>query len=184
MFRTEKFIEECRNALKETNAHAAVREIVERTVFDPNNVIEGLGEPKRAGVQTLYRSDDLTIINFTWGPRMSLPAHDHRMWAVIGIYGGKEDNTFYQRSPKGRLLRHGGKELSVKDACPLGAAVIHSVVNPLDKITAAIHVYGGDYFGVPRSQWDAKTLEEQPFDVEYIMGLFEESNKALEDKGD
>ena len=184
MFRTEKFIEECRNALKETNAHAAVREIVERTVSDPNNVIEGLGEPKRAGVQTLYHSDDLTIINFTWGPRMSLPPHDHRMWAVIGIYGGKEDNTFYQRSPKGLLLRHGGKELSGKDACPLGAAVIHSVVNPLDKITAAIHVYGGDYFGVPRSQWDAKTLEEQPFDVEYIIGLFEESNRALEDKGD
>jgi len=68
--------------------------------------------------------------------------------------------------------------------CPLGAAVIHSVVNPLEKITAAIHVYGGDYFGLPRSQWDAKTLEEQPLDVEYIMGLFEESNKALEDKGD
>ena len=65
MFSTEKFIEECCSALKETNAHAAVRESVERTVSDPNNVIEGLGEPKRAGVQTLYRSDDLTIINFT-----------------------------------------------------------------------------------------------------------------------
>ena len=125
MFRTENFIEECCNALKDINAHAAVREIVERTVSDPNNVIEGLGEPKQAGVQTLYRSDDLTIINFTWGPRMSLPPHDHRMWAVIGLYGGKEDNTFYQRSPKG-LLRHGGKELSTKDACPLGADVIHS----------------------------------------------------------
>ncbi len=183
MFRTENFIEECRNALKETSAHAAVREIVERTGSDPNNVIEGLGEPKRAGVQTLYRSDDLTIINFTWGSRMSLPPHDHRMWAVIGLYGGKEDNMFYRRSPKG-LLWDGGKELTVKDACPLGAAVIHSVVNPLDKITAAIHVYGGDYFGLPRSQWDAKTLEEQPFDVEYIMGLFEESNKALEHKAD
>jgi predicted metal-dependent enzyme (double-stranded beta helix superfamily) len=105
------------------------------------------------------------------------------MWAVIGIYSGKEDNTFYQRSPKGLVL-NGGKELSVKEACPLGASVIHSVINPLDKITAAIHVYGGDYFGVPRSQWDAETLEEQPFDLECIMGVFEESNRALEDKGD
>ena len=56
------------------------------------------------------------------------------------------------------------------------------MINPLDKLTAAIHVYGGDYFGVPRSQWDAKTLEEQPFDVEYIMGLFEESNRILKVK--
>jgi predicted metal-dependent enzyme (double-stranded beta helix superfamily) len=178
MFRTEKFIEECVNALKKPNAHSAVQEIVARTVSDPNDVIRGLGEPKRAGVQTLYHSAHLTIINFTWGPRMSLPPHDHRMWAVIGLYGGKEDNMFYRRSVTG-LQRSGAKELSAKDACPLGAAVIHSVINPLDKITAAIHVYGGDYFGVPRSQWDAKTLEEQPFDVAYIMGLFEESNKAL-----
>src|ERR1700730_14382341 len=73
MFHTDKVIEECSSALKETNAHSAVQEIVERTVSDPNNVIKGLGEPKRAGVQTLYRSADLTIINFTWGPRMSLP---------------------------------------------------------------------------------------------------------------
>jgi len=183
MFRIDEFIEECRKALKETNAHSAVEEIVERTVSDPNDVIKGLGEPKRAGVQTLYRSADLTIINFTWGLRMSLPPHDHRMWAVIGLYGGKEDNTFYRRSPNG-LLRSGAKELSAKDACPLGAAVIHSVINPLDKLTAAIHVYGGDYFGVPRSQWDAKTLEEQPFDVEYIISLFEESNRVLEAKGE
>ena len=56
MFRTDEFIEECRNALKETNAHSAVQEIVERTVSDPNNMRKGLGEPKRAGVQTLYRS--------------------------------------------------------------------------------------------------------------------------------
>jgi len=67
MFRIDEFIEECRKALKETNAHSAVEEIVERTVSDPNDVIKGLGEPKRASVQTLYRSADLTIINFTWG---------------------------------------------------------------------------------------------------------------------
>lgn len=183
MFHTENFIEECRRALGETNAHAAVREVVARAIADPQAVVAGLGEPKRAGAQTLYRSDDLTVINFTWGPRMSLPPHDHRMWAVIGLYGGREDNTFYRRSPQG-LLRSGGKELEAREACPLGSAVIHSVINPLDKITAAIHVYGGDYFRVPRSQWDEDTLEERSFDVEYIMGLFEKSNRLLEDNGE
>ena len=29
---------------------------------------------------------------------MALNPHDHRMWAVIGMYGGQEDNAFYRRS--------------------------------------------------------------------------------------
>jgi predicted metal-dependent enzyme (double-stranded beta helix superfamily) len=47
------------------------------------------------------------------------------------------------------------------------------------KITAAIHVYGGDIFGVPRSEWDPNTFEERPFDVAAAMRVFEESNKRL-----
>jgi predicted metal-dependent enzyme (double-stranded beta helix superfamily) len=57
--------------------------------------------------------------------------------------------------------------------------VIHAVTNPLEKITAAIHVYGGDFFAVPRSEWDPNTFEERPFDVAAAMRVFEESNKGL-----
>jgi predicted metal-dependent enzyme (double-stranded beta helix superfamily) len=52
------------------------------------------------------------------------------------------------------------------DMFDLGRAVIHSVVNPLRSFTGAIHVYGGDFFGMPRSEWAPDTLEERPFDVE------------------
>lgn len=72
---------------------------------------------------------------------MKFKPHDHRIWAVIGIYGGREQNIFYQRAEHG-LKQHGTKELHPKDAVPLGAAIIHAVTNPLDQITAAIHVYG------------------------------------------
>ena len=47
------------------------------------------------------------------------------------------------------------------------------------KIIAAIHVYGGDIFGVPRSEWDPNTFEKRPFDVAAAMRVFEESNKRL-----
>jgi hypothetical protein len=50
----------------------------------------------------------------------------------------------------------------VKDAQPLGKDSIHSVSNPPSKFTAAIHVYGGDFFATDRSEWDADTLSEQP----------------------
>jgi predicted metal-dependent enzyme (double-stranded beta helix superfamily) len=47
-------------------------------------------------VQRLYSSADLTILNVVWGPRMTIMPHNHRMWAVIGIYTGREDNIFWR----------------------------------------------------------------------------------------
>ena len=178
MFDKERFIEECRAALREKNSQAAIRELVARAVSEPARIVQTLGEPKRAGIETIYRADDLTIVNLCWGPGMVFKPHDHRMWAVIGIYGGREQNFFFRRSEHG-LTRHGVKELNTKDTVPLGAAIIHAVTNPLDQITGAIHVYGGDFFATPRSEWDPQTFEEQPYDVAHTMRAFEESNARL-----
>jgi predicted metal-dependent enzyme (double-stranded beta helix superfamily) len=154
MFQTEQLIEDRCRALHETNAHRAVKEVVARTVTEPSQLLKALGEPKLASIQTLYRSDQLTILNVLWGPGIYLYPHDHRMWAVIGIYGGREENAFYCRSDSG-LSEVGAKALDTKDVAPLGEFVIHAVTNPLQKITAAIHVYGGDFFAVPRSEWES-----------------------------
>ena len=181
MFQKERFIEECRAALKEGNAQAAIRELVTRAVFEPAQVVRALGEPKLAGVEKIYRADDLTILNLCWGPRMVFKPHDHHMWAVIGIYGGREQNIFYRRSEKG-LTQHGTKEMNARDTIPLGAAIIHAVTNPLDQITGAIHVYGGDFFATPRSEWDPRTFEEHPYDMEHTLRAFEESNAQLRDR--
>jgi len=176
MFQKERFIEECRAALKGRDAQAAIRELVEKVVSEPAHIVRELGEPKLAGVETIYRADDLTILNLCWGPGMKFKPHDHRMWAVIGIYGGREQNIFYRRNEHG-LTQHGSKELNTKDTIPLGAAIIHAVTNPLDQITGAIHVYGGDFFATTRSEWDPATFEERPYDVEHTMRAFEESNE-------
>jgi len=40
------------------------------------------------------------------------------------------------------------------------------VTNPIARLTGAIHVYGGDSFDKPLSEWDAETQAEQPYDVE------------------
>lgn len=178
MFGTEDFIAACRAALKERNAQAAVRELVERAVSEPGAIVRALGEPQRAGVNKLYVADDLTILNLCWGPGMVFKPHDHRMWAVIGIYAGREENFFYRRTDQG-LEKRGMKELNAKDTAPLADSVIHSVTNPLDQVTAALHVYGGNFFETPRSEWDPQTLEEQPYDVAATMRAFEESNSRL-----
>ena len=72
------------------------------------------------------------------------------------------------------------RALREKDAEPLGHQVIHSVTNPIPRLTGAIHVYGGDFFGVPRSEWDPETLLEQPWDSERTIRRFEEANAAYD----
>ena len=114
---------------------------------------------------------------------MTLMPHNHEMWAVIGIYTGREDNIFWRRLPdeEGGLIEAAGAEaLSEKDAVPLGPDIIHSVTNPVSRLTGAIHVYGGDFFETPRSEWDPETLLEHPYDVEKLLRIFEESNALLE----
>ncbi len=178
VFQRDRFIEDCRAALTHTDAQAAVREVVARAVSDPAAILKDLGEPELAGVHTLHKADDLTVLNLVWGPGMDLHPHDHRMWAVIGIYGGQEDNTFWSRSAGG-LARQRMKTLVRGDAVPLGENVIHSVKNPLGQCTAALHVYGGNFFDTPRSEWDPETLTEHPYSVEHTMAAFEASNARL-----
>jgi predicted metal-dependent enzyme (double-stranded beta helix superfamily) len=181
VFDLDRFIEECRIAVREDPSHKAAREVVARAVSDPTGVLAGLGEPRRAMVDPLYRGEDLTILNVVWGPRMTIMPHNHLMWAVIGIYTGRENNMFWRRLPgeaSGKIEAAGAKSLGERDAEPLGRDIIHTVTNPLPRLTGAIHVYGGDFFAVTRSEWDPETLLEGTYDVAKNMRLFEEANAA------
>ena len=182
MFDLDRFADDCRTALAEDRGgHRAVREVVARAAADPAGVLAALGEPRRAGVQKLYHAPDLTILNVVWGPRMTIMPHNHRMWAVIGVYTGCEDNIFWRRMDGGgaRVEAAGAKALRAGDCAALGKDIIHSVTNPIARLTGAIHVYGGDFFRADRSEWDPETLREQPYDVEKAIRLFEETNAAL-----
>ncbi len=181
MFDLEQFIADCREALAESSGHKAVREVVARAVSDPGAVIKALGEPKRAGMTALHQSADLTIVDFHWGPSMTLMPHDHRMWGVIGVYTGREDNIFWRRikTDEGgtRVEAAGARAISAKEVEPLGRDIVHSVTNPLPRITGALQVYGGDFFAAVRSEWDPETLRERPFDLERAKRVFEETNE-------
>ena len=107
------------------------------------------------------------MLHVVWAPGMRIYPHDHRMWATIGIYAGREDNAFYRRATHDRsiLVESGGKQLGVGDVTTLGDDTIHSVANTSGVLTAAIHVYGGDFVNEPRSQWGPGPERERPYDV-------------------
>ena len=124
----------------------------------------------------LYRSPDLTVINVIWKPGMIIQPHNHDMWAVIGVYTGREDNIFWRRlkdDPDGRIEAAGAKTMGNGEYTPLGRDIIHSVINPLGKLTGAIHVYGGDFFDAHQSEWDTENLTEYERDMEAVRARFQ-----------
>lgn len=176
MFDIDRFIADCRAMLTERSPETAIKELLERVLAHPADVETALGTPREGQIATLHHSPELTILKVIWTPGLTAYPHDHRMWAIIGLYGGREDNTFYRRAPEG-LTVAGGRQLERGDVAVLGHAVIHSVTNPLREFTGAIHVYGGDFFRTPRSDWDPETLQERPYDVERVKRWFAEANE-------
>ena len=178
----DRLIADCYDAIDDRAPTKAVREVLARTVADPAAVVAALGTPERGGIQKLHVSDKLTVINVIWSPGMMIMPHNHNMWAAIGVYGGREDNIFWRRlkdEPNGLIEAAGAKSLGPKDVRPLGDDIIHSVSNPTRQFTAALHVYGGDFFTEERSEWDPLSLEEAPYDIDKNVALFERANSQL-----
>jgi predicted metal-dependent enzyme (double-stranded beta helix superfamily) len=175
MFDLDRFVEDCRSAVKADPTHKSCHDVIQRALSDPASVLTGVGEPKESGIFPIFRSKDLTIINVIWKPGMTVMPHNHQMWAVIGVYTGREDNIFWRRikdDPDGRVEAAGAKALCRGDVVPLGKDIVHSVTNPIMKLTGAIHVYGGDFFEVERSEWDPESLTERPYDMAKNRALF------------
>jgi predicted metal-dependent enzyme (double-stranded beta helix superfamily) len=179
VFDVDNLIQDCRLAIGQPEPHRAVREVVERAVSAGDDIAETL-KPSTAGFTLLHHDTDLTVLHVVWAPRMSIYPHDHRMWAVIGIYAGQEDNSFFRRTgPAARTITEsGGKRLAEGDVAVLGMNTIHAVSNPRDRLTGAIHVYGGDFINQQRSQWGPGPREERPYDVAEAQRHFAEANAA------
>ena len=87
---------------------------MDEVMATPDAVAEALA-PTVGGLQLLHHTPELTVINIVWPPHMRLMPHDHRMWALIGIYAGIEDNQFYRRDPADGLDERSHRRLEVGD---------------------------------------------------------------------
>ena len=178
-FDLDELLADCRAGLEESDPRRAIREVVQRAMTRPDAVGDAL-QPQQGGFTLLLHEPDLTVLHVVWAPGMRIYPHDHRMWATIGIYAGREDNAFYRRATDDRstLVESGGKQLGVGDVVTLGDDTIHSVANTSGVLTAAIHVYGGDFVNEPRSQWGPGPERERPYDVDQAQQEFAAANRA------
>lgn len=179
-FDKDEFVAECLAAVRSGDgAHKAVKEIVDRAVSMPSAIESEVRPWSESPMMTVWhRSDEFTALHIVWPPDVDLYAHDHNMWAVIGVYGGQEDNQFYKRLEDGRIAPHREKTMFSKDVIALGDQVVHSVRNPTRQWTAAIHVYGGEFFTTPRTMWDLDTLSPSRLDTDLVRARLEDAAEA------
>ena len=176
-FDVETFLVACRVAVRESDGQRATHELVAEVFSRPAAVASAIPEPERAGIETLYRAPDLTVLSVTWAPWMCTTPHNHNMWAIIGIFAGREDNVFWRRADR-TIEAAGARSLGTGDVTVLGRDVIHSITNPIGRMTRAIHVYGGDFFAppLPRAEWDHETLTERPWSADTSRRRFAEAD--------
>ncbi|MDT8428295.1 MAG: hypothetical protein RQ757_05975 [Pseudomonadales bacterium] len=175
-FKLDTFVSNCLALASATDAQQAIRPLLQQAVSAPEDLYAEIGTPQKSQIEKLYVSDQLTLINVIWAPGMTLLPHNHNMWALIGVYCGREDNIFWRRikdDPQGRIEAAGAKSLGPADVLPLGRNIIHSVTNPTSGFTGAIHIYGGDFFARERSEWEPLDLVERPYDINKNLQLFD-----------
>jgi predicted metal-dependent enzyme (double-stranded beta helix superfamily) len=176
LFDLDTFLADCVAAGAEEQPRLAVKDLLERAVSEPGAVAEAL-PPDRAELVRLHVSPELTVLKVVWAPGMDIRPHNHNTWASIGIYTGGEDNEFFRRAGTG-LEPSGDRQLRPKDVCLLGDDTIHKVTNPTTQHTGAIHIYGGDFFAIERSEWTGEPPAERPYDVAQTLQNFEDANRA------
>ena len=111
---------------------------------------------------------------------MSFKPHNHRMWAVIGIYCGREDNIFWRRirGRGGRIEAAGAQALGDRRRRAARRDIIHSVTNPIrasparSTSTAAISSASAQRMAI------RETLP-RTLGVEKALRMFEDANKRV-----
>lgn len=169
--RIQELVERCRDAATMQNPVTGVMEVLGAFLHQPN-LEQQLGTADRSTYEALYRGRDLLVLHGVVPPTpRPVDPHDHRMWAVIGVYHGQEDNQLFARTDDAALEPTERFSLRAGEIRPLDASTIHSVQASGGRYLGAVHVYGGDLFGTPRSTWCDGV--EQPNDESALPAFFE-----------
>jgi predicted metal-dependent enzyme (double-stranded beta helix superfamily) len=162
----EEFVAQCSAAVKQDRGQSATKEVVERAVRD-RALLEGL--PLEAGVKVLHGAEDLTILHVVMAARPvgagSPIPHNHLMWALIGVTHGREENEFFRRSGPTIEPSRSGRVIGEGEVLTMDDDTIHSVRNPSsERLTSALHVYGGNLIAAEKTMWCEPEWAEEPFD--------------------
>lgn len=151
---------------------ARLREIVGRC--GPAKIVALLESAVPAGASVgelvVYRSSKLTLLYGRIPPHFRSAIHDHTVFACIAQLTGQETSVVYE--PEGDGLRVAQTTTGRPgDVVSLPADAIHHIENPTDGVSAALHVYGGDFDAVreQRSLWSHEEHVRGEFTFEKLL---------------
>ena len=157
MYTLDNLLDELRQALADSDL-AAVADVVRRAIREEPMVSQA------GSSQSLHSEPGLTVLHTVVNPGFASPPHNHRTWAVIGVYEGQEDNTFYRLVDGSRRIEEiGRRNLRQGEVLTLGIEAMHKIANSGSNKLIALHVYGKNILEIERSAWDLATGNERPF---------------------
>lgn len=166
----QELIERCRDAATTQQPATGVTEALDAFLHQPR-LEQQLGRADRSTYEALYRGPDILVLHGVVPPTpRPVDPHDHRLWAVIGVYHGQENNQLFARTAGATLEPTERFSVRAGEIRQLDASTIHSVQAAGGRYLGAVHVYGGDLFATPRSTWHDGV--EQPNDESALPALF------------
>jgi predicted metal-dependent enzyme (double-stranded beta helix superfamily) len=162
-FTVEGFVRDMRGIAAGQDAPNVLRAYMDRLMAAPDAVREAF-PPELTGDQILFEDDTVSVWRTSFEPGVSVPAHDHRMSAVICVYQGEERNDFYEADPQGGVRRSGQVVLAKGSVLSVGPSAIHSVTCTSDEPALGLHVYLGNLTKQERTLYDIDSGTAMPFD--------------------
>lgn len=162
-FELDGFVADIREIASKEDAANQLRAYMDVVFADPTAVAAAIPQDMQGDV-ILFEDDTVSIWHTYFAPAISVPAHDHQMSAVIGVFQGRERNDFFQVDPEGGVQRSGQIELGAGDVALIGPSAIHSVTCISETPCTGLHVYLGNLTTVERSLFDVDRGKVMRFD--------------------
>jgi 3-mercaptopropionate dioxygenase len=151
-----------------------VRDILREALATPGDWIDPAYQQLSEGeyaLYPLYRAEDgrCSMLVVVLRPSTPLPVHNHGSWAAIGVYKGREHETWFRRVDDGSVPGRAQLEVDQTFVNERGTASvvpdgrIHTVEAMDGQQAVSIHVYGTDIVTQQRSEFDPLTGTERVF---------------------
>jgi predicted metal-dependent enzyme (double-stranded beta helix superfamily) len=159
VFDPDEFVQRCLSCLTAADPVGLAADAMASALADSDGVQRTFGE---GAFNVLYWSPQMLIFQGTGHPGVWSRIHDHKMWAVIGVFRGVERNEFFERGDN-RLRRTSELDIHAGKPEVLDPDVIHRSGNPEAEPNGWLNVYGGDLIHAIRTQWDDDGTNERPY---------------------
>lgn len=126
----------------------------------------------------LFEDDAISIWVCRFMPGTPVPAHDHQMPAMIGLYAGVERNRFFKVDDEDKITETGYVDIKPGDVLNISPTAIHAVECIGDEPSCGIHVYFGPLQSIDRSLFDQHSDTRLKFTEDTFNRLTEQLKDA------